>query len=71
MSKKMISPNGVKANMVCASCEYCERQMVPAPTYWRNKCLKNNKWLTDTNSFCDSYKMGKFFVERGYQEVKQ
>jgi hypothetical protein len=57
--------------MVCASCEYCKRQKVPAPTYWRNKCLKNNKWLTDTSSFCNSYKMGKFFVERGYQEIKQ
>ncbi len=66
----MISPYGVKANMVCASCEYCKNQRVPAPIYWRNKCLKNNKWLTDTSSFCNSYKMGKFFVERGYQEIK-
>ena len=53
----MISPYGVKVNMVCASCEYCKMQRVPAPTYWRNKCLKNNKWLTNTSSFCDSYKM--------------
>lgn len=36
----MISPYGVKVNMVCASCEYCKMQRVPAPTYWRNKCLK-------------------------------
>lgn len=70
MSKKMISPYGVKANMVCASCAYRTMIGVPAPNYWRNKCLKNDKWLTDTSSYCDSYKMGKFFAERRYQEIK-
>ena len=67
----MISPYGIKVNMVCASCEYCKMQKVQAPTYLRKKCLKNNKWLTNTSSFCDSYKMGEFFVARGYQEIKQ
>lgn len=70
MNKKMISPTGVRANMVCASCEHCKRQSVPAPTYWKNKCDKHDKWLTNTGGYCNDYKMGKFFVERGYKEIK-
>lgn len=71
MSKLMINPEGVKANMVCATCEHRKRQPFPPPVYWKNKCLKNDRWITDMSGYCASYKMGKFFVERGYKELKQ
>lgn len=70
MAKKMISPNGVKANMVCASCEHCKLVCSPAPAYWRNKCMKTGKWLSNTSIYCDDYEPSQFFVKRGYKEIQ-
>lgn len=70
MSKKMISPEGVKANILCASCEHCKLQCAPKTGLWKSRCLKHNEWLDDSGGYCDDYEMEKFFAERGYKEVK-
>lgn len=70
MSRKMISPDGIKANMVCASCEHCKLIRSPSPTLWRNKCIKSGKWLSNTSGYCDDYEPSQFFVKERYKEIQ-
>lgn len=69
MTRKMISPDGVKANMVCASCLYCKYR--PTSIGYKNVCIKTNKLLDVTSGWCDNYKMSIFFVTTGYKEIKE
>lgn len=65
---RIVSPNGVKANMRCASCLYSEWVF----TYKRIKklCTKKNKSIIDGHDKCGYYVMAKFFQERGYKMIK-
>lgn len=63
--EKMISPNGVKANMCCASCLYL--YIEHGTKRW---CKKKNKAITEYGYKCGYYVMAKFFQERGYKIIR-
>lgn len=58
---RMISPDGVKANMICASCEYIRHPH-------ERLCMKQNIAVAG-DGYCSEYKMAKFFEERGYKPI--
>ena len=66
---KMVSPNGVKANMCCASCLYLGHIVL---TGFRIKrwCEKKNQPILNYGQKCGYYVMAKFFQERGYKMIK-
>lgn len=66
---KMVSPNGVKANMCCASCLYFGR-IVLAGLCAKKWCKKKNRPISDYGQKCGYYVMDKFFQERGYKMIK-
>lgn len=70
MKRKMISPNGLKANMVCSSCAHGKLISTPPPVYWRSRCFKHEKWIVDGGECCEDYEMEKFFMENGYKEIQ-
>lgn len=68
--EKMISPNGVKANMCCASCLYNKRLYyigAPKVTRW---CAKKDKAIINSRNKCSYYVMDEFFQKRGYKMIK-
>lgn len=57
----MISPNGVKANMCCASCLYNKWLYytgAPKVTRW---CAKKDKAIINGRNKCSYYVMDEFF----------
>lgn len=67
--EKMISPNGVKANMCCASCLHYSIKFFTSRRIKR-WCTKKDKAIIDGKSKCGYYVMAKLFQERGYKIVK-
>lgn len=67
--EKMISPNGVKANMCCASCLYNSIRFFYEQEY-KKWCTKKDKAITSYRNKCGYYVMAKFFQERGYKVIK-
>lgn len=69
--EKMISTNGVKANMCCASCGHLSFK-----TYWpgirgiKRWCKKKNAPVLDYGKKCSYYVMDEFFQKRGYKVIK-
>ena len=67
----MISPNGVKANMCCASCLYNKWLYytgAPKVTRW---CAKKDKAIINGRNKCSYYIMDEFFQKRGgYKVIK-
>lgn len=68
--EKMISPNGVKANMCCASCLYYNSIRFFTSHNIKRWCTKKDKAIVDGRSKCGYYVMAKFFQERGYKIIK-
>jgi hypothetical protein len=69
--EKMISPNGVKANMCCASCLYYNSiRFFFASHNIKRLCTKKDKAIVDGRYKCGYYVMAKFFQERGYKTIK-
>ena len=66
--EKMISPNGVKANMCCASCLYSKRFFTRRNI--KRWCAKKDKAIIDGGDKCGDYEMAKFFQEQGYKIIK-
>lgn len=67
--EKMISPNGVKANMCCASCLYNSIRFFTCRNI-KTWCTKKDKAIIDGRNKCGYYVMAKFFQERGYKVIK-
>lgn len=68
--EKMISPNGVKANMRCASClhnKWLYYTGAPKVTRW---CAKKDKAIINSRNKCSYYVMNEFFQKRGYKVIK-
>lgn len=65
--KKMISKNGVKANMCCASCKH--NNMVLVGHNYKCICLKKNTIIKDGSNKCNYYVMQDFFRKRGYKPL--
>lgn len=66
----MISPNGVKANMCCASClhnKWLYYTGAPKVTRW---CAKKDKAIINGRNKCSYYVMDEFFQKRGYKPMK-
>lgn len=67
----MISHEGVKANMCCASCLYSTAKAVGLGVRGiKEWCKKKNILITSPGNKCGFYTMSKFFQERGYKPVK-
>lgn len=71
---KMVSPNGVKANMCCASCKYYTTKVVPIGPGARG--IKVEKWCGKKNTkilhfgrICGYYVMAEFFQRREYKRL--
>ena len=67
--ERMISPNGVKANMCCASCLYNSIRFFTSRNI-KKWCTKKDKAITDSRSKCGYYVMAEFFQKRGYKVLK-
>lgn len=67
--EKMISPNGVKANMCCASCLYCGYTF-DIGFHIREYCRKKNRPAVFEGK-CHYYVMSEFFQKRGYKVIKK
>lgn len=65
----MISSNGVKANMCCASCLHNFIRFFTSRNIKR-WCAKKDKAIVDGGNKCGYYVMAKFFQERGYKAIK-
>lgn len=65
--EKMISPNGVKANMCCANCLYNKRLYYIGAPRW---CAKKDKAIINSRNKCSYYVMDEFFQKRGYKVIK-
>ena len=66
----MISPNGVKANMCCASClhnKWLYYAGAPKVIRW---CAKKDKAIINGRNKCSYYVMDEFFQKRGYKVIK-
>lgn len=66
----MISLNGVKANMCCASClhnKWLYYTGAPKVTRW---CAKKDKAIINGRNKCSYYVMDEFFQKRGYKVIK-
>lgn len=71
--EKMISPNGVKANICCASCLYYEYKFTRGefmPGDIIKWCSKKNRRIAEIGYKCGYYTMAKFFQEGGYKVIK-
>lgn len=66
--EKMISPQGIKANMCCASCIHSTYKSV----LYRVKkwCVKKDKPILNLGNKCGYYAMAEFFQKRGYEPIK-
>lgn len=62
--ERMISPNGVIANMCCASCKYLGYRDIS-----HRYCTKKNRAVSLGNR-CGYYVMSDFFRMRGYKSIK-
>ena len=67
--EKMISPNGVKANMCCASCLHNSIRFFTGSRNIEIWCKKKDKDITNSRDKCKYYVMAKFFQERGYKAI--
>lgn len=67
--EKMISPNGVKANMCCASCLYLD-YMLDIGFRIKRYCKKKSQPVIPGGK-CHYYVMAEFFQERGYKVIKK
>lgn len=67
--ERMISLNGVKANMCCAGCLYNSIRFFTSRNIKR-WCTKKDKAITDGRSKCGYYVMAEFFQKRGYKVLK-
>lgn len=63
--EKIISPNGVKANMNCATCKHA----IYLGFRMKRYCTKKNKFIP-TVRLCSYYVMADFFKKRGYKILK-
>lgn len=68
--EKTISPNGVKANMCCASCFYNSIRFFSCKSKYKMWCTKKDKAIINGRNKCGYYVMAKFFQERGYKIIK-
>lgn len=64
--EKMVSPNGLKANMCCASCLYYSTRFFTSRNIKR-WCKKKDKAIINYGDKCGYYVMAKFFQEHGYK----
>ena len=62
--EKMISPDGVKANMCCASCAHFTYKYVN-----KRWCIKKDSPIIDLGHKCGYYTMAKFFQKRNYKPL--
>ena len=66
--EKMVSPNGVKANMCCASCLHYSIRYFTSRNI-KEWCKKRDKVITNLGNKCGYYVMGEFFRKRGYKPI--
>lgn len=65
--EKMISPNGVKANMCCASCKHLGFNINSRNI--KRWCKKLDRPVLRYGNKCGYYVMDEFFRKRGYKPV--
>ncbi len=65
--EKMISKDGVKAGMCCASCKHNTAALVGHD--YKRVCLKKNIIIKDGSRKCSYYVMQDFFKKRGYKPI--
>lgn len=70
----MISADGVKANVVCSSCEHCRSKWFSKKPgdFTLSYCYLHNENRKDKEKAlnpCNQWEMSKFFKERGYKVV--
>ena len=65
--KRMISPNGVKANMCCTSCRHNTIKKVG--TRYRAWRAKKSECIASRGNMCGFYVMADFFRNRGYKPM--
>lgn len=63
----MINPNGVKANMCCASCAHLHYVQSNGFNYIR--LCKKGRRIFSLGDKCCYYTMARFFQERGYKVI--
>lgn len=69
--EKMISPNGVKANMCCASCKYLSYKTVGLGIRGIKRwCGKKNAVIFNGARSCSYYTTAEFFQKGGYKAIK-
>lgn len=70
----MVSPNGIKTNMCCASCQHYTTKVTPIGPGARGIkvekwCNKKNTRLLSFGQKCGYYVMAEFFQKRGYKRL--
>lgn len=67
--EKMVSPNGVKANMCCASCKHLGYNYNVYSHNIKRWCKKLDRPVLRNGNKCGYYVMAEFFQKRGYKPI--